>query len=214
MSHTVIRSRVSGILTFSLLTTGLIATAVGWWIPAKAALAQVLLDHAWHRARAGEEAPKPWTWADTWPVARLTLDEGRTELIVLSGTSGHALAFGPGHLEGSALPGHHGHSIVAAHRDTHFAAIRNLRIGQRIAVERVDGEVVRYKVTATRIIDEHDGHRLRDQGDRRISLVTCYPFDAVSPGGSQRWVVTAVEEKPATLALDRSARDPAWNGGR
>ncbi len=33
---------------------------------------------------------------------------------------------------------------------------------------------------------------LRDAGDTRLTLVTCYPFDALRPGGPLRYVVTAL----------------------
>src|SRR5258708_13003664 len=44
----------------------------GAWIQAKAWLAQSLIAHAWTRTLSGERQAKPWPWADTWPVARLT----------------------------------------------------------------------------------------------------------------------------------------------
>ena len=77
----------------------------GAYIPAKAWLAQELMQRAWERAVEGSERPAPWPWADTWPVARLRALGGDIDLIVLAGGSGRTLAFGPGHLSASALPG-------------------------------------------------------------------------------------------------------------
>jgi sortase A len=42
----------------------------GAYIPAKAWLAQELMQRAWERAEAGSERPVPWPWADTWPGSR------------------------------------------------------------------------------------------------------------------------------------------------
>lgn len=58
---------------------GLVLVAQGLWIPAKAVLAQVLLQYAWTQTvdAGGPNGTdpaaihRPWPWADTWPVARL-----------------------------------------------------------------------------------------------------------------------------------------------
>lgn len=65
------------------------------WIHAKAALAQWLLERSWQQGLAQGEAPPPWPWADTRPVARLLRPDGGMQ-IVLAGDSGRVLAFGPG----------------------------------------------------------------------------------------------------------------------
>ena len=69
-----------------------LALLVGGWhlgqaayIAAKAELAQVLIGKAWQRTLAGEQAVKPWPWADTWPVARLIMAERDVDLFVLAG---------------------------------------------------------------------------------------------------------------------------------
>src|SRR5256884_6616698 len=51
----------------------------GAWIQAKAWLAQSLIAHAWARTLSGERQAKPWPWADTWPVARLTVPRERAD---------------------------------------------------------------------------------------------------------------------------------------
>ena len=84
------------LLTVLLLVVGGSQFAIGLWIPAKAALAQALLEAAWQRTTEMGERVRPWPWADTWPVARLTVPRLNTSWIVLSGSSGRTLAFGPG----------------------------------------------------------------------------------------------------------------------
>jgi sortase A len=85
-----------------LLTAGAVFLAAACYMPAKAAVAQVLLERAWARAEAGEPAPKPWPWADIAPIAKLDVPRLHQHTIVLEGTSGAALAFGPGHMQNSA----------------------------------------------------------------------------------------------------------------
>ena len=96
-------------LTVFFLAVGLWQIGEGSWIYAKARLAQVLLRRAWSRTLAGERDVRPWPWADTWPVAKLTVPSMHIDLIVLNGAYGRTLAFGPGYSESSAFPGVAGH---------------------------------------------------------------------------------------------------------
>jgi sortase A len=114
-----------------LLGLGFWQLGQGACIPAKAWVAQELMQRAWRRAERGESRPVPWPWADTWPVARLSAKGGEIELIVLAGGSGRTLAFGPGHLSASALPGEFGNSVIAGHRDTHFQFLQHPRPAPR-----------------------------------------------------------------------------------
>jgi sortase A len=41
------------------------------------------------------------------------------------------------------------------------------------------------------VLDAADLWVTRQDGPTRITLVTCYPFDALRPGGPQRYVVFA-----------------------
>ncbi len=168
------------------------------WIEAKAHLAQQLVRRAWHETLAGASDTRPWPWADTQPVARLMVPGRGVELFVLAGASGRTLAFGPGHVSGTPLPGEPGNSVVSGHRDTHFAFLRRLRDGDEVVVERRDGRRQRYAVNGTRIVDHRETWVASDAGDTRLTLVTCYPFDALRPGGPLRYVVTALLDERTT----------------
>ena len=161
-------------------------------IKAKAWLGPILIQQAWQQTLlSGGEAVKPWPWADTWPVARLSAKGGEVELIVLEGGSGRTLAFGPGHLSISALPGESGNSVIAGHRDTHFQFLQYLRPGESIEVERPGGRRHLYQVTAVDVVDSRRGSLVLDTDEPMMSLVTCYPFDALRAGGPMRYVVSA-----------------------
>jgi sortase A len=174
-----------------LTALGLCLLASGGWIHAKAALAQVMLEHAWQRTRAGESEVRPWPWADTWPVARLEIPRLAVSMIVLSGASGRTLAFGPGLTAGTALPGEAGTAIVSGHRDTHFAALRELQRGDELRVERLDGLRVHYEIEALEVADSRSTHLRAPSEGQALVLVTCWPFDAMTPGGPLRYVATA-----------------------
>ena len=178
--------------------TLLLIAVAGWhggraaWIAGKARLAQHLVRDAWGKTLAGGGHALPWPGAATYPVARLLVPGGGVDVIVLAGASGRPMAFGPGHLSGTPRPGEAGNSVVSGHRDTHFAFLRHLRAGDEIVVERRDGRHRRYVVEGSRIVDRRETGVLRDAVDTRLTLVTCYPFDALRPGGPLRYVVTAL----------------------
>ena len=183
--------RALGLAAAVLASAGVAAAVRGGWIHAKAQLAQVLLERAWLEARGGEGQARPWPWADTWPVARLAVPARGRDVIVLAGASGHALAFGPGHLLRSAPPGSPGNTVLAGHRDTHFRFLRDLQHGDDLWLETPDGTRRRYRVRMTRVVHERDSHWIEPTDARVLTLVTCWPFDALAPGGPLRFVVRA-----------------------
>jgi sortase A len=195
-----VRNLVIGAL--ALLGSGLLIA--GMWIPVKAELAQHLLDRAWSAARDQGTARRPWPWADTWPVARLTLPTSATALTVLAGASGRNLAFGPALMDGSAMPGVPGVSVIAGHRDTHFRELGKLELGDHFTVEMAYGAAYAYEVTSIDVLDA-DRALLRLDGDESVVvLVTCYPFEAVVPGGNLRYVVTGQRVLETTRELTSS----------
>jgi sortase A len=199
-------ARVRRLLLTALLIAAAALLGAGYWLPAKAALAQHLLNRAWNAASDERSAIRPWPWADTWPVARLALPGSRAPLTVLAGASGRNLAFGPALMDGSAAPGTAGVSVIAGHRDTHFRALAAVQIGERFELEQRDGNVHTFEVTALEVIDAEQTLLRLDADEPLVALVTCYPFDAVTAGGSLRYVVTAHLVRPA------DADDLAANG--
>jgi len=182
-------------LALALLLTGILQFGHGAWIQAKAWLAQVLIAQAWSRTLNGEQRAKPWPWADTWPVARLIAPRLGTDLYVLAGADGSAIAFGPGHLSGTPVPGESGNSVIGGHRDTHLAFLRHVKQGDELLVERPDRTRVAYEVRDALVLDKRDVWVTKQEGPRRLTLVTCFPFDALRAGGPQRYVVFAFESK-------------------
>ena len=170
---------------------GLWFVGQGSYIHAKALLAQVLLETAWTDTLKGQKEVKPWPWADTWPVSRLSVPRLGLRRIVLAGVNGSALAFGPGHLFKSALPGEFGNTVIAGHRDTHFAFLKNIKPGDLVEMQTTNGNVFIYKVIETHITDEKNTGMMDKDAGALLTLITCYPFDAINPGGPLRYVVTA-----------------------
>lgn len=180
-----------------LVLLGLWQAGAGLSIHLKALAGQVLLHRAWERTLAGEVAVRPWPWADTWPVARLRVPEHGIDLIVLEGATGAALAWGPGRLAGTAAPGGPGAAVLSAHRDTHFRFLERVRIGEEITVQTPDGVEHRYRITGTMVADHRSAVLPESRHRSAVTLVTCYPFDAIAPGGPLRYLVHAEAEEAA-----------------
>lgn len=178
------------ILPLLLAIIGLILFGQGAYIHAKALLAQVLLERAFERTIATGRETKPWSWADTWPVARIEVKRIGAHAIVLAGSSGQALAFGPGHVARTPDAGERGVAVYSAHRDTHFAFLKNVVIGDEIEVTRSDGKHFRYRVDATSVV-RFDASGIDPLAEgHHLVLSTCWPFDALT-SGPERYLVHA-----------------------
>jgi len=178
------------ILPLLLAVLGAALFGHGAAIHAKAWVAQVLLERAFAETIVSGHPTKPWSWADTTPVARIVVKRIHASAIALAGSSGQALAFGPGHVDLTAEPGERGVAVYAAHRDTHFRFLRDVRIGDEIEITRSDGRVFHYRADATRVVRfDASGIDPLTEGHELV-LSTCWPFDAVTPG-PERYILHA-----------------------
>jgi len=181
-----------------LALAGLLLVGHGAYIHAKAYVAQILLERAFAETLVTGQVTKPWSWADTWPVGRIAINRLHVSAIVLAGSSGQALAFGPGHVEQTADAGERGVAVYAAHRDTHFRFVKDVVIGDEIAVTRSDGRTFSYRVDGTSVVRfDASGIDATSRGHELV-LSTCWPFEAVT-GGPERFLVHAVLEGPSSL---------------
>ena len=178
--QSVTRKRLVLAFAALLIAGSAVPLAGAGWIHAKAQLAQVLLERSWESRLAGvdEAGAKPWPWADTAPVARLQVPRLDVDQIVLAGASGRSLAFGPGHLTGTALPGERGNSVITGHRDTHFDFIGDLKTGDIFRLQRPDGSWARYRVAGGEVVDVRTAQLDATPGRSAVTLVTCWPFNS------------------------------------
>jgi sortase A len=182
--------RLRLILPLLLALGGLILFGQGAYIHAKALVAQVLLERAFEKTIITGRETKPWSWADTWPVARIEVKRIHASAIVLAGSSGQALAFGPGHVETTPDAGERGVAVYSAHRDTHFRFLKDVVTGDEIDVIRRDGRKFRYRVDGTSVV-RFDASGIDPLTDGyQLVLSTCWPFDALTQG-PERYLVHA-----------------------
>ena len=168
-------------LFLGVCAIGIATMARGAWIPVKARVAQVLLAQAFAASLAEHRPVKPWPWADTAPAARVSVARLGVSDVVLSGGSGQAMAFGPTELRGNDRV-----TILAAHRDTHFEFVQDLRLGDEVTVERIDGTRQRYRVTGFQTVRWDRFAVPGDPARPLLALATCWPFGATERGPWRR----------------------------
>ena len=100
--------------------------------------------------------------------------QGPAESIGLPRT-GRRIVYGCAHVDGTAAPGESGNCVISASRETQFAVLYDIDIGDEIIIETRAGPAFRYRVRSIRIVRRQDTAVLRDLGDRRLTLITCYP---------------------------------------
>ena len=190
-SRTDVTAHTGRVLAGVLLVLGGWLIGQGLWIPVKAIAAQWLLQHAWAQTLKTQQPAKPWPWADTWPIGRLLVPRHRIDQIILADASGRSLAFGPGQLSGSVQADEPGAIVLSGHRDTHFQFLQYLQKDDLVAVEWPTGNRTSYFVQELMVVDSRHT-RLANHADAdALILTTCYPFDAIVPGGPLRYLVRA-----------------------
>ncbi len=133
--------------------------------------------------------PAPKGAAEGSLVGRIDIPRLDLSVIVFEGTSDDTLARGVGHLRGTAAPGQLGNLVLAAHRDTYFRSLRDIRQGDRITVKAPDGDY-QYSVDSTAIVQPTQTEVLRPSDDATLTLITCYPFNYIG-SAPERFIVHA-----------------------
>ena len=191
-------SKLITIIIVILFSASLWQLALAGWIQGKAIIAQQLLNHSWNQTLddlSNDKKPKPhkpWPWADTWPVAKLIVPQHHVEQIILAGDSGSSLAFGPGHSFASATPNSAGTTVISAHRDTHFQFLKDIKINETVYLQTTD-KTTRYHVYDLQVVDSRTYTIQGNTDNQTLVLVTCYPFAALTAGGSLRYLVFAMK---------------------
>jgi len=180
----------------SKLAVGLISLCAGsllladqGWIAIKARIAEHMIGYAWAGHLRDGRVHRPWGWADTHPIARLEVPRLGVSRLVLSGASGASLAFGPGHVDGTARPNRPGNCVLAGHRDSWFAFLEHLETDDVLVLHTRERRV-RYLVTDRVVADRRDNAWLDPMDGRRLTLITCFPFGGLR-SGDRRYVVVA-----------------------
>jgi sortase A len=146
--------------------------------------------------KAASQTPAPEQPA-TPPSLREGTLLGRVEIprlhlssVVRQGVSAETLSSAVGHVPSTQGPGALGNFAIAAHRDTLFRALKDIKIGDTVRFESPTGDFD-YEVISTQIVKPSDVSVLRPQGAQKLlTMITCYPFYYVG-SAPKRFTVTA-----------------------
>ncbi len=127
-------------------------------------------------------------------IGRLKIDRLGVSVIVLQGVEDNTLRIAAGHVPDTALPGPSGNVAIAAHRDTFFRPLRNIRKNDVITLETPAGSY-QYKVEATWIVNPERVEVLNPTPYPALTLITCYPFYFVG-NAPDRFIVRARQITP------------------
>lgn len=109
-------------------------------------------------------------------IGKIEIPRLRMSTVVFEGTGDNVLRIGVGHLSSSPMPGETGNVVLAAHRDSYFRALRNIRKQDVIDVVTPSG-TRQYRVDSTSIVTPDRVDVLAPTPAATLTLVTCYPFD-------------------------------------
>ena len=124
-------------------------------------------------------------------MARLRIPTIAVDQIVLQGAHGHALAFAPGQQHIVSDDKQTNMTVISAHRDTHFRSLEQVSYQDVIELQDTQGVITCYRVQEIHIVNaKHTGLNTQLQG-HWLTLVTCYPFNALDNGGPLRYVIFA-----------------------
>ena len=138
-------------------------------------------------------------------LGRVEISRLKLSAMVREGVDAKTLSIAVGHVPSTALPGQVGNFAIAAHRDTLFRALQNIRDGDEVTFQSPEGTYT-YQVIGTAIVRPSDVSVLRPDGggvivpangqaaektpEKLLTMITCYPFYYVG-SAPQRFIVEA-----------------------
>jgi sortase A len=122
-------------------------------------------------------------------LGRLEIPRLQVSAIVRAGSDARTLRLAIGHIGGTALPGEPGNVALAAHRDTFFRRLGEIRVDDQVRLVTRDGTFT-YRVKGTTIVEPEDLWVLNPTRDPALTLITCYPFRYIG-SAPQRFIVRA-----------------------
>lgn len=151
------------------------------------------------------EAPSPApeiNIPDGGLIGRVEIPKLHLSAIVFQGSDSSVLDHGVGHVDSTALPGQSGNVVLAAHRDTFFRPLRNIRKGDLVTLTTESGPR-NYRVSSTEVVKPTETSVLNPTANPTLTLITCYPFYYVGHA-PRRFIVRATEDQQPIYAFKAS----------
>jgi sortase A len=184
---------VSRWLEFLLLCGGLAALDVWVWVQVDMNLHQAADQSTLELQMRDTRPSKPGFVARPAArelIGRIAIPRLQLSATVREGVDDSTLRIAVGHMPSSPLPGMPGNIALAAHRDTLFRKLSDIRKQDRIRLETTHGSYD-YVVESLTVVRPSDVSVLRaGPDDRVLTLITCYPFNYIG-SAPNRFIVKA-----------------------
>jgi sortase A len=137
------------------------------------------------------------------PIGTLKIIRVGLSGVVVEGDEDSVLRRAIGHLPDTPLPWQPGNSALAAHRDTIFRPLKDVRLGDVLRLETPYGDFD-YRVRETMIVKPEDLWVLDPTAVSMLTLISCYPFKYIG-NAPERFIVRA-ERIPTRYHIVRSGK--------
>jgi sortase A len=149
-----------------------------------------------------ESAPRPQTLPVGEPIGTLELTRVGLSGVVVEGDSDAVLDRAIGHLPDTPLPWQDGNSAFAAHRDTIFRPLKDVRLGDVLRLKTPHGDFD-YRVSETLIVKPDEVWVLDPTPVTTLTLISCWPFNYIGHA-PERFVVRAERIPTVNVAANRA----------
>jgi sortase A len=122
-------------------------------------------------------------------IGKIEIPRVGLSAVVVEGTDKATLRRAAGHIQGTAIPGQPGNIGIAAHRDTFFRPLRNVRLNDIVALTTSRARY-HYRVVSMRVVGPTELSVLNPSQREILTLVSCYPFYFIGPAPN-RFIVRA-----------------------
>lgn len=143
-----------------------------------------------------------WLIDSPEPIAVIEFPKSGEQVAVFAEESERAMTLGASYLDGVAsISEDSGNVALSSHRDGPFRQLRFVNEGDVINLYTPNG-TQRFRVRQTRIVGPEEVSVLDDNGEHRLTLITCHPFYFVG-SAPKRFIVEAIKlDEPVTLMPD------------
>lgn len=122
-------------------------------------------------------------------IGSLSIPALKQKFPVVEGTGDDDLKRGVGHFSQSVLPGEQDNCVLSGHRDTVFASLGKLKVGDRLIAQTTAGTFT-YRIRRIRIVHKDDTTIIVPTDHAVLTVSTCYPFHFVG-AAPDRYVLIA-----------------------
>jgi len=122
-------------------------------------------------------------------LGTLSIPALKQKLPIIEGTGDDDLKRGVGHFSQSVLPGEQDNCVLSGHRDTVFASLGKLKVGDRLITRTAAGTFT-YEIRRIRIVHKDDVSVIVPADHAVLTVSTCYPFHFVG-AAPDRYVLVA-----------------------